>query len=1430
MGRRNTHCLEDIDLPQMNSTYIWPLPSVSNKSQELLEAGKKRDFEKCKRLLTGWAQNPFDVNLASDDKAQNTCILYLLLPLERETDSAGNPYYSAEQLKELPAIIRRLVECHANVNYQNSDGRSALGIACNEIAIEIVADMVEVFAASQEGLGDPNLTSEQLKELIDYRLRLMPDPNRRQNVSKISSKFDGGTLWELAVRKDSFDILQLLLDAQVALRVQWKYWRTHPNTKTKYNFEDKKNKMVDITNKRGNPQAWEEDGSPLHVVIKHAQNEDTVYQFIRCMLDDYSEDDEAKDFLTLFDSSAVDGNGMTALHLTCQIGYEQCIGDILRYRLYYGEAEKSISKPIDVNMQCGRDKVTALMLAVSNGHTPAVRELFESNNLVKQRHDLTLRRAHDRMTVLHIASSHRQELDEVVSILCKNKAEVNLKDSRGFSPLHLSCLHGHVSNVRILLNYNANSAALTNDGKETAIHIAAAYGYINITSILIRKGGSQVAKENEDGETPLHHAFKYHTFISNEAENIIMFIKKKDLLDPSDLNERGIGNDIQKFLKIYERRAGRNNTAHLASTNEHKKDLQKNLLFKFDSHPSSPHSALQQLQSKDPSEVIQERFEKEGLAGCLTKLETKFLEINNQNMLIKLLLGAGCELDHEDNTGEPAFITTARFDWFYLHEDEMTEIYDRPNEIGYDSEIFMDRRTQLAVETAYVGFGLRTEALQKLLIWVATLVLLTFVGIRYSGRNSYEAFSLEAGIKDRVANDEWDEYQTKTLADVGTLDEWSQYVPNVFIESLWESGQAYVDTNGDLRNVGDHGALLNGLIGLLGRPRYRQLRTSPTGCNSSTPSILIETEETCFLPATRQTYQPAFHSIQDRVPFTCPLSNGTNLELTWDEHPSFPVFGQYGFYHSGGFSVTLPKNRTEVDTLFQDLMACDYVSLNTRFAVLEFTLYSRSQGLFTHGLIFLELTAAGGIVPGQRWHTCKLVSYNSDQDKFDIIAEILLLIAFVYYMYCEFDAMFSRWDPRHIQVAPKFWQPEICNTEKATKFYIENPKTYRVSFRCPCTSKSLCFKKTDKTIQPYWINPFNYVDVCVMTLFISLLIVHGYLVAAVDSRLDYWYSLSNSEEYVDVSHLIWFATVRQHLLAVIVFLCYIKCLEHLQVSATMAIPVIIIGGMLRQLVSFFTIFVVFLMAFGLFDYILYGLTYEPSSSVLRSIIMAFRNSLGDIDFDGKYELDHTVGLFMTVFSASLLVILLLNLLIAIMNEAYEDIKESAEARWCYIQFRMIVANQRSRKAFQDISQRLDSISSMFTLAADGNVPNGDGDCNSGDDVVKMKEIQVPSLGPLQTYHHDSLGLARKSSDIMRVAETPVAAFLRDRHTKQEVDDQIFDSLTRFLQEEKLREEKRRAGGESDIDNDDDRHDNTTSREAPKSRQRYISNNSKVYPQ
>ena len=98
------------------------------------------------------------------------------------------------------------------------------------------------------------------------------------------------------------------------------------------------------------------------------------------------------------------------------------------------------------------------------------------------------------------------------------------------------------------------------------------------------------------------------------------------------------------------------------------------------------------------------------------------------------------------------------------------------------------------------------------------------------------------------------------------------------------------------------------------------------------------------------------------------------------------------------------------------------------------------------------------------------------------------------------------------------------------------------------------------------------------------------------------------------------------------------------------------------------IFFVFLVAFGSSAYVAFGMHEAFSHRITVNLVDTYKAALGDFDFEGASSAHSVLGsVYMVVFSF-IMIILLLNLLIAVMSEAYEDVKQSANARWCYMQF------------------------------------------------------------------------------------------------------------------------------------------------------------------
>lgn len=71
--------------------------------------------------------------------------------------------------------------------------------------------------------------------------------------------------------------------------------------------------------------------------------------------------------------------------------------------------------------------------------------------------DMLDQRDYTGRAALHHAVADIEERHQVLRALLSAKAEVNIRDARGNSPLHIACQHGHVDVVKTLIKYNANT-------------------------------------------------------------------------------------------------------------------------------------------------------------------------------------------------------------------------------------------------------------------------------------------------------------------------------------------------------------------------------------------------------------------------------------------------------------------------------------------------------------------------------------------------------------------------------------------------------------------------------------------------------------------------------------------------------------------------------------------------------------------------------------------------------------------------------------------------------------------------------------------------------------------------------------------------------------------------------------------------------------
>lgn len=100
------------------------------------------------------------------------------------------------------------------------------------------------------------------------------------------------------------------------------------------------------------------------------------------------------------------------------------------------------------------------------------------------------------------SNCHQRYLD-IAKELIKKRAEVNMKNQDGATPLHLAVMEGHLDLTKVLLDAGAK---IKDKEKNNAIHLATSTDQSEILKLVINENKSKLNDQNADKNTPLHLA------------------------------------------------------------------------------------------------------------------------------------------------------------------------------------------------------------------------------------------------------------------------------------------------------------------------------------------------------------------------------------------------------------------------------------------------------------------------------------------------------------------------------------------------------------------------------------------------------------------------------------------------------------------------------------------------------------------------------------------------------------------------------------------------------------------------------------------------------------------------------------------------------------------------------------------------------------
>jgi ankyrin repeat protein len=166
------------------------------------------------------------------------------------------------------------------------------------------------------------------------------------------------------------------------------------------------------------------------------------------------------------------------------------------------------SAPNDIS-----ERKSPLPSSSANSGRPSIHEavtasfggLGDVKGLLDYNPDLVFSKDDVGRTPLHLAAYHGDT--GAAELLLANKAEVNVTDNNGSTPLHMTAKlkwHGNKGVAELLLANKAEVNVTDNNG-HTPLHWAAANGHKDVVELLLSNKADVNAKDKDD-HTPLHYA------------------------------------------------------------------------------------------------------------------------------------------------------------------------------------------------------------------------------------------------------------------------------------------------------------------------------------------------------------------------------------------------------------------------------------------------------------------------------------------------------------------------------------------------------------------------------------------------------------------------------------------------------------------------------------------------------------------------------------------------------------------------------------------------------------------------------------------------------------------------------------------------------------------------------------------------------------
>ncbi|GAB5372610.1 hypothetical protein AAMO2058_001679600 [Amorphochlora amoebiformis] len=512
-----------------------------------------------------------------------------------------------------------------------------------------------------------------------------------------------------------------------------------------------------------------------------------------------------------------------------------------------------------------------------------------------------------------------------------------------------------------------------------------------------------------------------------------------------------------------------------------------------------------------------------------------------------------------------------------------------------------------------------------MLMYLMYVVLLTSVAIYTSGRFNASAITYIQGARSVLVEDEFPARVSpllRTFENIDNVDEFFKWAKGPYLDVFYPDTLPQFYQDGDLQ-FRDNVFLIRST--LLGNPRWRQQRHQTEDCrlfdsNSDLADFCVEKSSSIkWVPRQKHGSSEAF------------------ADFTFSDPPGILSYkwapGTSSWYSGAGFNVDFPPTGS-INTTFSNitdsitqraaalaligtLQNATWVDTLTKAVFVEFNAYNPTEDLLMIGTLFVEFPTSGGVVTSSN---------------FDVLTDVTFL------------SRRSAWA----------WVVKII----CFGVFVGRLSSYVASMYVKLTTSGGCWH--------HGVFAFYFaLDTAINIVWIFVIVAQFYLYGrARDTNF-------NSEGYIDLSERSFMSSIYLNFLSLLVFLLWIRLTELLAIRLNFTHLVIMVGHMLSKISKLLFFMVILWIAFAMGAFIAYGYRDEARKNPTLSFFNAFSASFNA----PEPGLDNEQSVFLgTVYDFLLVVMVLLvlvNLIIAIMNTAYEEARMKAKAYWARQMYRLI---------------------------------------------------------------------------------------------------------------------------------------------------------------